>query len=259
MTTYNYAELEGLWIVAGGSSSEAPTAAAIALAESGGDPTIPNGPYVMGLWQINTAPNANPEYTVAQMENPLANAVAAVKISGNGTNWNPWQTYTNGAYRQFLQSGVSPTMSTAQTNFSTMQFTPAQQTTIHNAALNGTYPPASFFISLGATTEAERDQLVTNPNWLYASRATGWQTIFDPTSPIINSGVTTLENQIPGYSTLSGFLSTISSGTFWKRALEVVGGGLILLLALDEMVKAAGATPPSTAIGNTITATTGVK
>jgi hypothetical protein len=242
LAQYNYAELEGLWIIAGGSSASAPTAAAIALAESQGNPTITNGPYVAGLWQINTAPDAHPEYTVSQMQSPLANAVAAIKVSNNGSDWTPWQTYTSGAYLKYLQGGVEPVTTNS---LGTMSFTPAQQATIHSYALQGSLPPNSFFVSLGATTQAERQQLVLNPNWLKASQATGWQTVFDPTGPLVSQGVTAVYDQIPGFSTLTGFFKAISSGGFWIRALEIVGGGLILLLALDETVKAAGGTPPT--------------
>ena len=95
-SAFSYQQLEALWNNAGGSKASAPTAAAVALAESGGNPTIQNrqGANVWGLWQINIAPNANPEYSRAQVLDPLGNAKAAVAISGNGTNWNPWQTYT---------------------------------------------------------------------------------------------------------------------------------------------------------------------
>ena len=30
--------------------------------------------------------------------NALGNAKAAISISGDGTNWGPWTTYTTGAY-----------------------------------------------------------------------------------------------------------------------------------------------------------------
>jgi len=236
LSTYNYAELEGLWIVAGGNKTAAPIAAAIALAESGGDPTIPNGPYVMGLWQINTAPNANPEYTVTQMKDPLANAVAAVKISNDGTNWNPWQTYTSGAYLKFLRSGVKPV-----TNFATMTFTPAQQQTIHDNALKGQLPPTSWFDSLGATTYAERVQVINNPNYVSATMATWVQTVTNPTSPLITSGANAVANAVPGLA----LFSWLTDPSHLLRIGEVILGGLILLIALDETVKAAGATPPT--------------
>lgn len=231
-------------------------AAAIATAESQGNPTIqnPTNANVVGLWQINTSPDANPEYTIAQMKNPLANAVAAVKISGNGTNWNAWQTYTSGAYLKYLQNGVTPIAATNSTNLTASQIQDIVDA-INNGNLS-TLTPAEHAAYVAWLTNPTSDNALGNAI-LKDSTLEG--SIFHSTSPLINSGVNSVYNAIPGFSTLSGFFSTISSGKFWIRALEVVGGGLILLLALDETVKAAGSTPPSTAVGNTITATTGVK
>jgi Lysozyme like domain len=89
-------ELQNLWTSNGGDPASAPMAAAIAMAESGGDPYAfngrdPNGGSV-GLWQINGIHGSQASY------DPNANAAAAVAISGNGTNWNPWGSYTNGSY-----------------------------------------------------------------------------------------------------------------------------------------------------------------
>lgn len=102
MTTYSYAQLEALWLAAGGSASSAPTAAAIATAESSGNPTAANPSSATGLWQVETS--AHPQYTASQLLDPLENAKAAVAISNNGTNWSPWQTYTNGAYATYVNN-----------------------------------------------------------------------------------------------------------------------------------------------------------
>lgn len=95
-------QIESLWTRAGGSSSVQNLAAAIAMAESGGNPTITNrnsdGSIDRGLWQINSVHGSLS--TVDRM----GNARAAVKISGNGRNWNPWTVYRTGAYKKFLGS-----------------------------------------------------------------------------------------------------------------------------------------------------------
>lgn len=77
------------------------TAAAVALAESGGYPGIAgdNGRSI-GLWQINM--DYHPSYSKAQLTNPTKNAQAAVNVSRGGTYWEPWTTYRNGAYRRYL-------------------------------------------------------------------------------------------------------------------------------------------------------------
>jgi len=90
--SYTCGGLEGLWEEAGGSAGEAAMAASIAMAESSGNPNAISPTDDFGLWQINASHGA--EATL----NPLGNAQAAVDISGNGSNWGPWTTYTSGAY-----------------------------------------------------------------------------------------------------------------------------------------------------------------
>lgn len=87
-------------------------AVAVALAESGGDPRAhndvpPDNSY--GLWQINMlgalGPARRREFGLEsnrELFDPAENAKAANRISGDGRSWTPWSTYTNGAYRQYL-------------------------------------------------------------------------------------------------------------------------------------------------------------
>lgn len=116
MAGYTFSQIESLWTQNGGSPAAAPIAAAIAMAESGGNPqslnnTPSTGDYSVGLWQINyfgnldgprTAAYGNPTSLAAD---PNAQAKAAISISGNGANWSPWSTYTSGAYKQYLSGG----------------------------------------------------------------------------------------------------------------------------------------------------------
>lgn len=103
MGDYSYSELENLWISNGGNPASAPIAAAIALAESSGDSTVVNSIGATGLWQI--LQSAHPQWSIQQLQDPNINAQAAISISNNGSNWNPWQTYTEGTYLNFLQGG----------------------------------------------------------------------------------------------------------------------------------------------------------
>lgn len=134
---YNYAQLQSIWIQAGGSPQQAPLAAAVAMAESGGNSTAfnqdSNGSIDRGLWQINSSHGAASTYDV------MGNARAAVQISCNGnctnscslsgfTGWGNWTTFCSGAYRQFMQGGVAP------------QPAPTNGT---QAAQNNTTPPAN--------------------------------------------------------------------------------------------------------------------
>jgi LysM repeat protein len=90
--TYSCGGLESLWEQAGGSAGEAPMAASIAMAESGGNPNAISPTDDFGLWQINASHGAQATL------NPLGNAEAAVSISSNGSSWGAWTTYTSGAY-----------------------------------------------------------------------------------------------------------------------------------------------------------------
>lgn len=86
--------LEELWEAAGGSHAEAFIAAEIAMAESGGQQFAHSPTNDFGYWQINGV-HGPTEATY----DPMGNAKAAIEISGNGTNWSPWTTYTSGAYQ----------------------------------------------------------------------------------------------------------------------------------------------------------------
>lgn len=85
--------LEELWESAGGSHAEAFRAAEIAMAESGGRQYALSPTDDFGYWQINGS-HGPAEATF----NPLGNAEAAIKISDNGGDWDPWTTYVTGAY-----------------------------------------------------------------------------------------------------------------------------------------------------------------
>lgn len=92
--------------------------AAIAMAESGGNPNAhnvipPDDSY--GLWQINMigsmGPTRRKEYGITSNDalfNPAVNAKAAAKIlSGQGPS--AWSTYTSGAYKKYLKGGSGGT------------------------------------------------------------------------------------------------------------------------------------------------------
>lgn len=81
---------------------DANLAAAVAMAESGGDPQILGDVEYggsIGLWQINLP--SNPQYDASALKDPTYNANAALAISKQGTNWNPWTTYRTGAYKRW--------------------------------------------------------------------------------------------------------------------------------------------------------------
>lgn len=101
MTDYSYAQLEGLWVNAGGPKNLAPTMAAIAEAESGGNSDARNPSGASGLWQILGNPfpgNPFDPATNARM------AVAKYKSQGLGA----WVTYTSGAYKAYMSGKTTP-------------------------------------------------------------------------------------------------------------------------------------------------------
>jgi hypothetical protein len=116
-TTFTYAQLEALWIQAGGPAADAPTAAAVAWAESQGNalaaypgttvqPGQGSNTNATGLWQILGVP---PGFTPSQLTDPLANAQMAVaKYKAAGNSFTPWVTYTSGAYLPYLSNSTPP-------------------------------------------------------------------------------------------------------------------------------------------------------
>jgi hypothetical protein len=103
-TLYTYAQLEGLWINAGGSKALAPTMAAIAMAESGGCSTAYNASGATGLWQILGAVNPADQATLTD---PATNAKEAVlKYTSQGLT--AWTTYSSGAYKAYMNGSTTP-------------------------------------------------------------------------------------------------------------------------------------------------------
>lgn len=90
---YSCSSLESLWVSQGGNPGSEFIAAQIATAESGGNPSAISPTSDYGLWQINSS-NA----PGSEMLNPIANVREAIALSGNGSNWSPWTTYTSGIY-----------------------------------------------------------------------------------------------------------------------------------------------------------------
>lgn len=113
MANYTYSQLESIWTQGGGSSAMAPIMAAIALAESSGNPSAigPGGSW--GLWQIQ--PQA---WGFSQTTDPVTQAQDANSVlSQQGLS--AWTTYTNGAYKQYYSPGTAPSSVSAQAQSAT--------------------------------------------------------------------------------------------------------------------------------------------
>lgn len=82
---------------------------AIAKAESSGRTDAVNhntdGSTDKGLWQINSV--HDDMMSGQDRFDPNVNARLMMLISNNGSNWQPWSTYTNGAYQNFIPEALS--------------------------------------------------------------------------------------------------------------------------------------------------------
>lgn len=100
MTRLSFGELSALARSAGWVGADATVAAAVAMAESRGDPTAVNtSSNCIGLWQVNA--NVHRQYDPTRLKEPAYNAAAAYAI-WKGSGWGAWTTHTGGQYKQFL-------------------------------------------------------------------------------------------------------------------------------------------------------------
>jgi TP901 family phage tail tape measure protein len=91
------------WEAAGGpGGATANTAAAIALAESNGDPNAENPSGATGAWQILG------QVVPGNLRDLGVNARNAVKKWRDAGGFSPWVTYTSGAFRSYLAAGGIP-------------------------------------------------------------------------------------------------------------------------------------------------------
>src|SRR5262249_48304057 len=74
-------------------------AAAIAMAESGGNPMARNPSGASGLWQILG------QVVGGNIFNPFVNALNAVSKFDSAHGFSPWVTYTTGAYLRYMDQG----------------------------------------------------------------------------------------------------------------------------------------------------------
>lgn len=91
-------EIAELWIQRGGDVEKADLMSAIAMAESSG--ITHNGNYCChGLYGENVEAGVT---NMACAIEPVCATDVAIKVSSNGTELKPWESYTNGHYKRFL-------------------------------------------------------------------------------------------------------------------------------------------------------------
>ena len=109
-----FAEVEAFWVAAGGPASLAAIAAAITGAESSFEPGAiqqgqPYGTTGWGLWQITPGDSESQFCEDFQILDPWNSAESAVaKYVGAGDTFEPWTTYTDGAYLHYLPVNPPP-------------------------------------------------------------------------------------------------------------------------------------------------------
>lgn len=114
---YSFNDLVTLAQTAGFSADDSRVAAAVALAESSGNPAsvgdldvTPGGS--IGLWQINLA--AHPEFDASQLTDPATNASAAFDVFQKAGGFTPWSTYNSGAYLNYMPADTAPVIPEGQ-------------------------------------------------------------------------------------------------------------------------------------------------
>lgn len=96
----SYVQLQSYALQAGFSAPEAQIAAAIALAESGGNPRAMNPSGARGLWQIMPVNN---DVVHGDVFDPAVNAKAAYAVYKR-QGWHAWTTYGTPAYQKNLKT-----------------------------------------------------------------------------------------------------------------------------------------------------------
>src|SRR5271170_4229268 len=145
--SYSYAQLKAIWLPGAKGTQYATNAwaslmAAIALAESGGNPlatnpTDNNGTQTSwGLFQIS---NGTHSEVSSSWSDPGTQVQLAIgKLEGQGLS--AWGTYDSGAYKQYLSDKTTPDLA-GITNISTDAATAAQVTAASKTAADCIWPP----------------------------------------------------------------------------------------------------------------------
>jgi hypothetical protein len=91
--SYSQSALESLWTDNGGPADTAAFAAAVGMAESGGNPKAtsanPDGGTNVGVFQLDTT-GVGGGYSVAELSDPNLNTQVTIMATGGGTDWSEW-------------------------------------------------------------------------------------------------------------------------------------------------------------------------
>lgn len=217
--TISQSDLYSLALQAGLPADRARVAAAIAMAESGGDPNQHNnnaatGDNSYGLWQINMlgamGPDRIRQFGITSnndLFNPATNAHAMAILSKNGADFNDWSAFKSGSYLHFMNNTVTDNSKK-----------PGWLSTIVNGALGGLIPGYGAVSGVAGATVGG----------VYDSTQGSIQAIGEATSKTAH---------------------WVSNADNWLRVAYVVGGGVLLIIALGRLVE-------GTQVGKAVTAVT---
>ena len=181
---YDATKLTQLARSAGFPEKNIPTAVAVALAESGGDPTIDTvksgtdptmkDEYSIGLWQINWL--VHKDGTLKQMgvtdpdqlRDPATNAKAAVKLSG-GSDFTPWSAYENGNYRAYMKEAQDAYQKSKPQSSQTKP-APATPATVQGQQTSqSTAQPASQQVAMALPTQQSTSQIAAEESTMQST------------------------------------------------------------------------------------------
>ena len=238
MGSLSYGQLEQLWNNAGGNRALAPLMAAIALAESGGNPNATNptdngGTQTSwGLWQISNGTHGQPAQNILSPAVNAQQAVAKYKSQGLGA----WGTYTSGAYKQFFNS---------KTPASTLPQGGSGGSGTQSAQLASWWNPVSDIQDLGSAVSSSA-KFLTTPFTNFGSTVEGLSGI--------GTGVVALANDA---GALLKDLEWLFVPSHWVRIYSFGTGVFFLLPGLYELSHA-GRGDMSLAMGIGLTTLAGI-
>ena len=251
MSALSFVQLEALWIAAGGEPSYAPTMAAVAYGESGGDPTAvqkgqPTATTGWGLWQI-TPGTSEPQVGVNDaLLDPMTNAKAAVAKfdAAAAAGENPMQPWGGGTTDRVGQTSVNLgrplTLAEAEAfvkNFGYgNQLSGAQDTLKLSAAASKVW--ANIFVQ--TTTNFEGGVTTPGANAL---------------APAVSDVTGAASDVVSGVTTTAGLIGDLTNGSLWIRIGEgalgiflIIVGGIIFFKGTDTGQKISGDVPAAAAV-----------
>jgi hypothetical protein len=220
------------------------TAAAVVAAESSRDLTVVNSIGCYGWFQIRKS--AHPELFTALSSalmwiEPVTAAQMGYKVwQQAGGSWSPWQAYTTGAYRMY-EGAAAAAVATVQAAANQADFT---NTSTGAKAAYGVYlkpleeKVAPYLDAAGLAAALNSTQATLG------TAVTGVGSGFTD----IGIGLKTLSWS----DSLANFLQDLGKTGTWVSVAYVIGGALVLLLVLFNMLKGSQAAQTAAAVATKV-------